>query len=161
LSSTPTLKSISSRYGWPACQYDLLATNVACVPFVYSFRTYGPVPIGPLATSAASWTVSFGSTDANGVARMLRKVASAALRSNSTVVSSIFLIPDAAVALPAITSAAPTMLLKKALETGEADGLRFGSRTRLNDATTSSAVMSRRTEPSGFTNLTPVWILTV
>lgn len=131
------------------------------MPFVYDWRTNGPVPIGPFATSAASCGVSLGTIEPNGVARMLRNVASAALRSISTVESSIFLMPDASVAVPARTLSAPTMLPKNAPLTGDADGLRFGSRTRLKDATTSSAFISRRTEPSPLTKLTPLRSLIV
>ena len=47
------------------------------------------------------------------------------------VVGSMTLIPEAAVAVPARTSAAPTMLPKKPDETGDGFGFRFGLRTRL------------------------------
>ncbi len=53
------------------------------------------------------------------------------------------------------------MLPKKPDETGEGFGLRFGSRTRLIEYATSSAVIGRSTLPSSFTKLTPLWSLNV
>ena len=82
-------------------------------------------------TVASGPASSFGTTEANGVARTLRKVASALTRSNSMVVGSMTLIPDAVCALPLRTSAAPTILPKKPPPTGDGFGFRFGLRTRL------------------------------
>src|SRR6478609_9046537 len=89
------------------------------------------------ATAAAEKAVaslpasSLGTTEPNGVARTFRNVGSTFVRSNSIVFGSMTLIPDAEAAVPASTSAAPTMLPKKPPPTGDGYGLSFGLRARL------------------------------
>src|SRR5258707_4141378 len=122
----------------------------------------GPLPTGPAENASASPPASsLGTTDANGVASTLRKVLSARWRSNSIVVGSMTLMPDAASDVQASTSDAPTMLPKNPPPTGDGYGLSFWSRARLIEYAMSSVVIARRTLPSDFTKLTLSWILNV
>ena len=90
------------------------------------------MPTG-LASKAAVSSVasSLGTTDANGRGQDVVEGRIGLDEVDLDRVSSMALIPLAVLALPDRTSAAPTMLPKKAPDTGDGAGFRFGSSTRL------------------------------